>query len=91
MILVANETRLKTIFFEILFDLYWIFNLGEINPENRSKNTGSGFNSFQCLILENHNSLSRTSFLVFLELMASFLSSLSDKNSDNCPKIHFDN
>ena len=91
MIPLANKTRLKTLFFELLFDLYWIFNLGEINPENRSKNMGYGFDSLQCLILENHNSLSRTLFLVFLELMASFLSPLSDKNSDNFSEIHFDN
>ena len=63
----------------------------EINHENWSKNTGPEFDSFKSLILENHNSLSRTPFLVFLELTASFLSPLSDKNNNNCPEIHSNN
>ena len=61
MIPLANEIRLKTLFFEILFNLYWIFNLEEISLKTQIL----GFDSFQYLTLESHNSLSRTPFLVF--------------------------
>ena len=57
----------------------------KLAPKIGLKTRIMGFDSFQFLTSKSHNSLSKTPFLVFLELVTSFLSPISDINSDNFP------